>query len=350
MKLWAYPPEIREFIQENVEGRTTKELVELVNTAFPGTNFTVSKMRNFKSNHNLRSGTIRGHARGKPTELFPAEVQEFIAEHNAGITSQELTEMLNREFGRDYTPRQIQSYRKNRHLPSGLDCKFQTGHLSHNKGRKGYVAPGCEKGWFRAGDLPENTLPVGTVITKGDGYLWKKVRNDLIPARKNWRQLHRLTWEEHNGPIPEGHVVIFKDNDRTNCDISNLALVTKQENQILNRQGLRFDNAEHTETGILIAKVKIAAKNREKPKHPKPKKPAKEGEDMKLTLNVNEATQRLRAAGIRMTPAKLGDGIEQGVYTFGRMVSKNPESGRRSFEIFAADVDAFILAKTSAVE
>lgn len=343
--LWTYPPEVHEFIRANVEGRSVRELVELTNTAFPGIGFTESKMKNYKNNHNLRSGTIRGHARGKPTELFPAEVQEFIAKHNAGVTSQALTEMLNQEFGRDYTPRQIQSYRKNRHLPCGLDCKFQTGHLSHNKGRTGYCAPGCEKGWFRAGDLPENTLPVGTVMAKSDGYLWKKVRMDLIPARKNWRQLHRLVWEEHNGPIPAGHLVIFKDGDRSNCDISNLACITKQENQALNRHGLRFSTAEHTETGILIAKVKIAA---EKRKNPQTTKSKKEEPDMpKLTLNVNEAVQRLRNGGIPMTAAKLADGIETGVYTFGRMVSKNPNSGRRHFEIFTSDVDAFIQAKTA---
>ena len=261
-----YPKEVHEFIRDNVAGRSVRELVELTNAAFPGIGFTESRMKNYKNNHNMRSGMIRGHVRGKPTELFPAEVQEFIADHNAGITSQELAGMLNRKFGRDYTPRQIQSYRKNRHLPCGLDCKFQTGHLSHNKGRKGYVAPGCEKGWFRAGDLPENTLPVGTVITKGDGYLWKKVRNDLIPARKNWRQLHLLIWEEAHGPVPEGYLVIFKDKDRQNCVLENLAMVSMAENAVMNNCGLRFENAAHTETGILIAKIKVAAGKRKKRK------------------------------------------------------------------------------------
>lgn len=67
---------------------------------------------------------------------------------------------------------------------------------------------------------------------------------------------------------------------------------------------------------------------------------------MKLTLNVNEAARMLREGGIPMTAAKLSDGIERGFYPFGRLVSKDERSGRRSFEIFTVDVAAFIRKKT----
>lgn len=66
----------------------------------------------------------------------------------------------------------------------------------------------------------------------------------------------------------------------------------------------------------------------------------------KLTLNVNEATRMLRSAGIPMTATKLSDGIEDGHYPFGRLVSKDERTGRRSFEIFTVDVAAFIREKT----
>ena len=66
----------------------------------------------------------------------------------------------------------------------------------------------------------------------------------------------------------------------------------------------------------------------------------------KLTLNVNEAARMLRSAGIPMTAAKLSDGIEDGHYPFGRLVSKDERTGRRSFEIFTVDVAAFIKEKT----
>ena len=177
---------------------------------------------------------------------------------------EDLTAMVNQEFGAAYTVAQIRGYRKNHKLPSGVDCKFKKGSISPNKGKKGVWAPGSEKGWFQKGHDPHNTVPVGTILKKTGGYLWKKIDDKPGVWTQNWRQLHILTWEEHYGPIPEGCCLIFKDGDRTNCAIENLAMVTLSENGVLNTCHLRFDNPEFTETGILIAKVKIAADKRKK--------------------------------------------------------------------------------------
>lgn len=45
-------------------------------------------------------------------------------------------------------------------------------------------------------------------------------------------QTARVIWELHNGPIPEGMVIIFKDRDAFNCSIENLALVTRRQKGI----------------------------------------------------------------------------------------------------------------------
>lgn len=66
----------------------------------------------------------------------------------------------------------------------------------------------------------------------------------------------------------------------------------------------------------------------------------------KLTMNINEAAKALRDAGIPITAARLADGIEQGYYPVGRMVSKDPNTGRRAFEIFRVDLMAFVDSKT----
>ncbi|MGP0074877.1 MAG: HNH endonuclease signature motif containing protein [Bryobacteraceae bacterium] len=42
-------------------------------------------------------------------------------------------------------------------------------------------------------------------------------------------------WEQHRGPIPPGHIVVFKDRDRSNCAIENLELISKAENARRNR-------------------------------------------------------------------------------------------------------------------
>lgn len=69
-------------------------------------------------------------------------------------------------------------------------------------------------------------------------------------------------WEAHNGPIPSGMIVSFKNGDKEDVDIDNLMLITMQENAELMRSGLRFDERELTETGLTLAKLKIKIRER----------------------------------------------------------------------------------------
>lgn len=258
-----YPQEVHDFIREHVEGRTTKELAELVNREF-GTEFTASKMKSYKTNKHLKSGTPCGLPKGRPTELYPEEVQKFIRENCDGTSPQEMVKLLRAAFGREYQESQIRGYYKNNKLKSGIVKRFQPGHESHNKGKKGLKIPGSEKGWFRKGEDPWNTVEIGTIRKKDGGYLWKKIDDKPGPWTQNWKQLHILVWEAANGPVKEGHRIIFKDGNKENCALENLAEVSLAENGVLNKKGLRFSNPEHTETGILIAKIICEGKRREK--------------------------------------------------------------------------------------
>lgn len=47
--------------------------------------------------------------------------------------------------------------------------------------------------------------------------------------QRKGRRLHRAVWEYHNGAIPAGYHVHHKDGDRSNNDISNLALLEGSE-------------------------------------------------------------------------------------------------------------------------
>ncbi|EHF11135.1 MULTISPECIES: HNH endonuclease signature motif containing protein [Pseudomonas] len=53
-------------------------------------------------------------------------------------------------------------------------------------------------------------------------------RIPAIPPR-DWKGIHILLWEEHFGPIPTGHCVCFKDNNKQNVVIDNLELITRAE-------------------------------------------------------------------------------------------------------------------------
>lgn len=258
-----YPPEVHRFIEDHVEGRTLVELVQLTNDAC-GTTFTLTSMSSYKKNHGLKSGTPCGVQKGNPTKMYPAHVQEYILAHYKGTNYAAMAQQLKARFGVDYTPTQIMAYYKNHKLNSGLTGHFKKGNVPFTKGKKGYYAPGMEKGWFDKGHQPWNDVPVGTVLEKGGGYLWKKVSDKPGSWLQNWRQLHLLIWEEANGPVPDGYRVIFKDGNRQNCALENLMLVSLAENAVMNRCNLRFDLPEHTETGLLIAKVRLAAQRKKK--------------------------------------------------------------------------------------
>jgi hypothetical protein len=54
---------------------------------------------------------------------------------------------------------------------------------------------------------------------------------------------------------------------------------------------------------------------------------------LSITMTATEVTKELRKRGTKVTTKKIVDGIEDGTYPFGRIVSTG-ETGRRSVEIF----------------
>lgn len=253
-----YPKEVKAFIAEHVKGTTTKDLVVLVNETF-GPIFTESKMKSYKSNNKLKSGTPIGLPAGRPTKLYPKEIKEFIKANHVGVGPKDMMDQLNKTFGTSYSREQIKHYYGNHGINSGLDGQFPKGHIPPNKGRKGYHSPGSEKGWFKKGHRPVNHKPLGSERVDVDGYTLIKTAEPNV-----WRPKHKVIWEEKNGEVPEGCVLTFLDADKLNINLENLALITMAESLELTRSNLRSENAEFTKTGILIVKVKKARIERKK--------------------------------------------------------------------------------------
>ena len=192
---------------------------------------------------------------------YSDEVKKFIEENVRGNTSTELTRMVNDKFGTNYGVNNIRAYMNNHKLRNGLDTSFKKGHIPANKGKKGICGRGCEKTWFKKGQTPSNHKPVGSErIDSKDGYVLIKVAEP-----RTWKHKHRVIWEQHHGPIPKDYVVIFLDGDKQNLDINNLALITRNELKIMNNQRLRSEDADITETGVLIARL-ISTKDKCKKK------------------------------------------------------------------------------------
>lgn len=247
-----YPEEIANFIAENYVGIMTAELVERINAAF-GTSYTVGQIRAYKSNHGLSSGIKPGTRESYYSKVFPREVCEYIYANCSGVGPTGMTELLNKQFGAKYTVSQVNGFYCNHKVDSGTTGRFEKGHTPFNKGRKGCHAPGSEKGWFKKGNIPQTHKPVGTESQRSDGYWWVKVAEP-----NKWREKHVLIWEAAHGKRPPGHMIIFLDGNRNNFAIENLRLITQAEHAVMAHEGYRSSNPDFTETGILLARVKMA--------------------------------------------------------------------------------------------
>lgn len=249
-----YTAEQKEFFRTFIPGHTSEEVAREYTVMF-GEDMTADRIKAYKQNHKIRSGTLRGKKLNGT--IFPPPVREFIVRNNKGKTAREMSDLIYAEFGVRYSVMQIKGIRSRLRLDSGLTGRFERGHVPANKGIKGVYAAGCEKGWFRKGHKSHNHVTVGTVVMSTDGYLKRKVAEPDV-----WKFVHVMEWEKHNGPVPENCLISFRDGDHRNCDISNLFCLSRAEHCVMNNKRLRFDDAELTETGLLVAKVMIRARKR----------------------------------------------------------------------------------------
>jgi hypothetical protein len=118
----------------------------------------------------------------------------------------------------------------------GMGSRFPKGHVPANKGlrRPGWAPGRMRETQFKKGRPAyeaRNYVPIGSERLSKDGYLERKITDDssLVPARR-WVGVHRLMWMEANGPIPPGHIVTFRNGDKTDRRLENFELITLREN------------------------------------------------------------------------------------------------------------------------
>lgn len=114
----------------------------------------------------------------------------------------------------------------------GFKYRFQKGLAPANKGlrRPGYAPGRMASTQFKKGQKPHTyRFKIGDQRVNTDGYIDVKIREDLVGSN-NWRALHRILWEKAHGPVPPGHIVIFKDGNKLRCVLENLELITLADN------------------------------------------------------------------------------------------------------------------------
>lgn len=262
MRRTKYTPEMKAFMEATVPGHLDEEVADLFNERFPGFGMSKEQARWYRKNHGLKSGIVR--PRGQITVMTP-EQQAYFAEVNEGRTREEVYALMIERFGTSPTPKQIRAYRRNHNMPCGVNTRYKPGQPGATKGlsMKKYHTDAVKARYFKKGQKPWNTVPVGTEVVASVGYVKVKVAEPNV-----WRWKHRMIWEEANGPVPEGMCLLFLNGDRTDVRLENLACVQMGTNTYLSNQGLLVGDPEITKAAVAIKELQRKIKDR-RPKRKK---------------------------------------------------------------------------------
>ena len=246
--------EQHDYLVSIVKGKENSEITQMINEEF-GTAFTERQIDNYKKNHKLRSGLKPGPALGNP-KLFSDEQIDYLRKIVPGRRSDEITSMFNEQWGTDFKCSQIRTAKKRYNIISGIDTKFKKGNVPVNKDTTGMFNVGGNSGSFQKGLRPHNWCPIGTEFESKDGYVYVKIA-DKYKGKKteNWKAKHVLIYEKAHGPIPKGYKCAFLDGNRRNYDLDNLVLVSKAESVYMARNRLYTSDKELTRTGVALARL-----------------------------------------------------------------------------------------------
>lgn len=253
-----FTPEQQEFIAEHVEGLLVSELTELINEHF-GLSVTMSQVECYKKNHKINAGF--GKSWHKDRSYFTPEEKQFIRDNTFGNDDKELAKLMVDRFDKYFSPIQIHTFRKHNKLKSGFTGRIEPGYVRNGKKMSPEEIARFSRNSFKPGRESEMKKPVGTKVFTKEGYIKVKVADPSV-----WEYEHYLVWEKHHGPVPEGYCLTFKNGNKLDTRIENLAMISKAENRYINFNGIK----ERTDGTLMLARdvvaIEKAISNRRKKK------------------------------------------------------------------------------------
>lgn len=187
---------------------------------------------------------------------FTAEEKEFMNKYVPGHSYAEIQKAFTEKFKWQIKMSQIKNFIARNKLNTGRNGQFQKGLTPPNKGKRqsDYMSVDAiertKATRFKKGQTPRNHRMVGSERVTKDGYIEIKVEEP-----DKWMLKHRLVWQQANGEVPKGYVLIFKDGDKTNATLENLILVKRAVNLRLNRTGLCEHNGKLKGTAVKLAEL-----------------------------------------------------------------------------------------------
>lgn len=171
-----------------------------------------------------------------PRRLWTPEEEAILVDLYPDLTCNDIAALLDRLPGSVYSAASRLQLEKSAYFkasdtsgriqrgkqhPMMLATRFKPGSQPWNTGIKGWQAGGRSvETQFKKGQMSaaaqRKYKPIGSLRISKDGYLERKVTDNpaLVPARR-WVAVHRLVWIATHGPIPKGHVVVYKAGQRT---------------------------------------------------------------------------------------------------------------------------------------
>lgn len=274
----VYSDEFKKYLIDHAYGRNLRDLMEDARRDM-GVEITVSRLRSLLNalHINRFEGMTRSEMNRiarRPVSKYPPELKDWLLSQpdHRDVPLSEMLKRVNAHFGDIMTFSQFKCYLNNRHISlRGTATQYRRGSTPANKGRKVSAATYelLKATFFKPHNRPRTTLDVGTIVKtfkklrngEQESYYCKKI------AERTWKMLHHIVWEEHNGPIPPGHVITFLDGNTLNCDISNLMCVSKAANACANQEGLRVKGQPDLTRTVLITselKALVSRKRRSK--------------------------------------------------------------------------------------
>ena len=183
---------------------------------------------------------------------YTDEERRFFEAYVPGHTYREIQEAFIEHFGWEISLSQIKGYIGNHKLNTGKTGRFVKGHPTYNKGQKMRpdVYEKAKPTMFKKGHMPKNHREVGSTRINVDGYIEIK-----IAEPNKWCLLHRHKWQQAHGPVPKGHCLIFRDNNKQNCELDNILLISRNELKVLNQNGLSSAEGEYKDVAINLARM-----------------------------------------------------------------------------------------------
>ncbi len=122
--------------------------------------------------------------------------------------------------------------------PSMVANQFKPRMVPWNKGLHYTTGGRSAETRFKKGQMSgaaqHNYVPIGTLRITRDGRLERKMTDDpAINPQRRWIPVHRTVWQDAHGPIPDGHIVVFRKGMKTAVEseitIDRLECITRAE-------------------------------------------------------------------------------------------------------------------------